>query len=314
VKSIQISIDSDSWAWGFSAGLPYRALEMVEPTAQGPVTIEITINGIVWVMIVEGLDIRREFGKEDLTIQGRSQAAWLAEPYAPKRSYIADTPFTARQLAEQELERAGLVTGFSLDWTLPDWLVPAGAFSYQNLTPMGVIGKIVESVGGIVNAHPRDKKLLAKSRYPFLPWEWSAVTPDRALPLDAVKTLNLKWSEKPLYNAVYVSGERYGVVSHVVMGGTAGDLVAPMVANSLITHADAARERGRAILADTGRQAVVTLELPMFETLGLLDPGLLVAVGSGQSAWRGLVRSTSLSANWSHSLTVRQTIEVERHL
>ena len=74
MKSIQISIDSDSWAWGFSAGLPYRALEMVEPTAQGPVTIEITINGIVWVMIVEGLDIRREFGKEDLTIQGRSQA------------------------------------------------------------------------------------------------------------------------------------------------------------------------------------------------------------------------------------------------
>ena len=113
---------------------------------------------------------------------------------------------------------------------------------------------------------------------------------------------------------MYVSGERYGVVGHVVRSGTAGDLVAPMVANSFITHADAARERGRAILADTGRQAVVTLELPMFETLGLLDPGLLVAVGSGQSAWRGLVRSTSLSANWSHSLTVRQTIEVERHM
>nr|CUV15641.1 protein of unknown function [Ralstonia solanacearum] len=60
-------------------------------------------------------------------------------------------------------------------------------------------------------------------------------------------------------------------------------------------------------------RARVTLELPMLNTLGLLDPGLLLAVGEGGDNWRGLVRATSIAAEWSESLTVRQTIEVERH-
>ncbi|MDB0529789.1 hypothetical protein LBW56_24280, partial [Ralstonia solanacearum] len=60
-------------------------------------------------------------------------------------------------------------------------------------------------------------------------------------------------------------------------------------------------------------QARVTLELPMLNTLGLLDPGLLLAMGEGGSTWRGLVRATSIAAEWNESLTVRQTIEVERH-
>jgi len=315
VKSLQIGIDTDSWAWGFSAGLPLAALEMIEPTSQGPVEIEIAINGVTWVMLVEGYDVRREFGQSSLGIKGRSLAAYLAEPYAPRRSFTPDAPFTARQLAEQELTRAGLVTGFNLDWRLPDWLVPAGAWSYQSLSPMGVIGRIVESVGGTVHAHPRLKTLVAKSRYPELPWNWSSVTSDLTLPIDVVKTLNLRWQEKPMFNAVYVSGERQGVTGQVVRSGTAGDVIAPMVVDGLITHADAVRERGRTILADVGKQAVVTLELPMLNSLGLLDPGLLISVGEGTpaKAWRGLVRATNITADWNQSLSVRQTIEVERH-
>ncbi|MHA6887438.1 hypothetical protein [Ralstonia pseudosolanacearum] len=313
VKSLQVGIDADSWAWGLSASLPYRALELVEPTAAGPVEIEITINGVSWVMLVESFDVRREFGQASLNIRGRSTAAYLAAPYAPKRSFVPAAPFTARQLAEQELTRAGLATGFTLDWRLPDWLVPEGSWGYQSLSPMEVIGRIAEAVGGYVNAHPRLRTLVAKPRYPVLPWQWATAPADRVLPIDVVKTLNLRWQEKPTFNAVYVCGERVGVTGHVVRAGTAGDLVAPTVVDGLITHADAARERGRAILADVGRQAVVTLELPMLSSIGLLDPGLLLAVGEGGSTWRSLVRATSIAAEWNASLTVRQTIEVVRH-
>jgi hypothetical protein len=313
VKSIQIAIDTDSWAWGFSANLPTSALELIEPTSSGPVEIEISINGVIWVMLVEGFELRREFGQASLGIRGRSRAAYLAEPYAPKRSFVPSAPFTARQLAEQELTRAGLVTGFDLDWRLPDWLVPEGSWSVESLSPMGAIGCIVESVGGYVSAHTRLKMLVAKSRYPELPWNWARLTPDRSLPIDVVKMLSLRWQEKPFFNAVVVSGQRQGVTGHVIRSGTAGDAAAPMVVDGLITHADAARERGRAILADTGKQAMVTLELPMLRAVGLLDPGLLIAVGEGSTNWRGLVRATSIAADWSESLTVRQTIEVERH-
>lgn len=50
----------------------------------------------------------------------------------------------------------------------------------------------------------------------------------------------------------------------------------------------------------------------MLDALGLIDPGQLVAVGDG-AGWRGLVRSTHITAEWSQPLTVRQTIELERH-
>lgn len=313
VKSIQIGIDASAWAWGFSASLPYAALHMIEPTSSGPVEIEITINGAMWVMLVESFEVHRQFGQASLNIKGRSLAAYLAEPYAPRRSFVPDAPFTAQQLAAQELTRPGLVTGFNLDWRLPDWLVPEGSWRVQALTPMAVISRIVESAGGTLNAHTRLKTLVATSRYPALPWNWANVPPDISLPVDAVKTLNLRWQEKPTFNAVYVSGERQGITGHVVRSGTAGDAIAPMVVDGLITHADAARERGRAILADTGKQAMVTLELPMFNAPGLIEPGLLIAVGEGTNHWRGLVRSTSISAAWSESLTVRQSVEVERH-
>jgi hypothetical protein len=314
VKSIYLSIDADSWAWGFTAAIPYSAIEMVEPTAAGPTEIEITINGLTWVMLVEGFDIRREFGSSEASIRGRSSVAWLADPYAPKRSFTLTAAFTARQLAELELERAGLITGFDLDWQLPDWLVPAGAWSYESLAPVQVIARLVESVGGTLNAHPHLRRLMAKSRYPSLPWEWSNQVAHRTLPIDVVKTLSARWQEKAAFNAVFVAGERQGLVARVVRSGTAGDLLAPMIVDPLITHADAARERGRVVLADVGRQARVTLELPMLPGIGLLDPGRLIAIGENGQSWRGLVRGTTVSASWSQSLIVRQTVEVERHL
>ena len=68
------------------------------------------------------------------------------------------------------------------------------------------------------------------------------------------------------------------------------------------------------MLADTGRQAMVTLELPMLASIGLLEPGRLIAIGENGASWRGLVRGTTVSANWNQSLVVRQMVEVERRL
>jgi hypothetical protein len=310
---VHLAIDADSWAWGFSARLPMVALPLIEPSAAGPVELEVTINGVAWVVLVEDYELRREFAASEVIVRGRSCAAWLAEPYAPVRSFVADDPATARQLAEQELSRVDVASGFTLDWELPDWLVPRGAWSYQGLTPLSAVLRIVEAVGGTLNAHRSQRRLLARSRYSKLPWRWHAVAPDVTLPLDAVRALQLRWHEKPAFNAVFVAGERHGVVGHVLRAGSAGDRVAPMVVDPLITHADAARERGRRVLADTNRQAQVTLELPMLPALGLVEPGQLVEVGDGADSWRGLARAAQIAAQWTDTLTVRQTIELERH-
>ncbi len=51
----------------------------------------------------------------------------------------------------------------------------------------------------------------------------------------------------------------------------------------------------------------------MLNTPGLPDRGLLLAVGEGGDNRRGLALATSGAAGWTESLSVRQTIGVERH-
>lgn len=169
------------------------------------------------------------------------------------------------------------------------------------------------SVGASLLSHPNALQLTARSRYPEPPWRWEVVTPDLSLPIDVVRSLGARYLEKPEFDAVIVAGERKGIVGRVKRTGTADNRLAPMVVDGLITHADAARERGTRVLADVGRQALVTLELPMLPTIGLLEPGQLLGVGEGEAGWRGLVRATRVAASWTETLTVRQTVEVERH-
>ncbi|HHH9607601.1 TPA: hypothetical protein ACP344_006646, partial [Pseudomonas aeruginosa] len=67
----------------------------------------------------------------------------LDAPYAPKRSAVNTAPLNARQVVDDQLQ----YTGFSVSWDVenmgpPDWTLPAGAFSYQDQTPMQVIVKL----------------------------------------------------------------------------------------------------------------------------------------------------------------------------
>jgi hypothetical protein len=86
------------------------------------------------------------------------------------------------------------------------------------------------------------------------------------------------------------------VLGQVTRAGTAGDVLAPMVVDPLITEAAAARQRGLAILADTGRQIEVTLRLPVLAETGIIEPGAFVEYLDGSVTRLGLVRSTRVEA------------------
>ena len=116
------------------------------------------------------------------------------------------------------------------------------------------------------------------------------------LPADAVARESLRWQEKPAYNRVFVSGQEVGVLGQVTRAGTAGDVLAPMVVDPLITEAAAARQRGLAILADTGRQIEVTLRLPVLAETGIIEPGVFVEYQDGGVTRLGLVRGTRVEA------------------
>jgi hypothetical protein len=84
-----------------------------------------------------------------------------------------------------------------------------------------------------------------------------------------------------------------------------------MVTDDLITHADAARQRGTAILADTGRQARISLSMPVLDETGIILPGQLVRYVDGATTRLGLARSVNVSASLPK---VRQTVEIETHV
>ncbi|MDX9717252.1 MAG: hypothetical protein RBT67_07755 [Thauera sp.] len=310
--ALNLQIDADSWTWGWDATIPGAQLALVEPIVEGePVELLGTLNGQQFRLLAERLARDRSFAQSRLRISGRGRAAMLASPHSPivTRNNAADR--TAQQLLADALTINGVSIGWAVDWQAADWLVPTGLYAHTG-SYIEHAQRLAEAAGAYVQADPLTDTLHILPRYPQMPWEWSAATPDIILPSAPVVREAVEWMDKARYNRVFVSGtEAGGILGQVTRNGTAGDIVAPMVTDPLCTHADAARARGGAILADTGRQARITLDLPILTETGIIRPGALVEYTDAGTARRGLVRSTAVRAQLP---TARQTIELETHV
>ena len=294
--SMTLGLDAESWAWSFSATLPGRALLDLESASNGaPVEVEALINGVAYRALVESIERSREFGSNDLRIAGRGKTALLDAPYAPTLNLTNTQARTAQQIMGDVLTVNGVPLGWDVQWGLVDWLIPASVFNHQG-SYIGAINKIAAAAGGYVQPHPSTQTIKVLPRYPKVPWEWHTMTPDFQLPIEATSRESLRWLEKPAYNRVFVSGQEVGVLGQVTRTGTAGNILAPMVVDALITDAVAARQRGIAVLSDTGRQIEVSLRLPVLPETGIIEPGAIVEYRDGSLTRRGLVRSNSVQA------------------
>jgi hypothetical protein len=309
--SIALNLDADSWAWGFSASLPGSALANLEPASSGaPVELEAVVNGVAFRVLVESLSRERSFGRSDIKVQGRGKTALLDGPYAPVLSFGNTTNRTAQQLMADVLSINGEPMDWAVDWNITDWLVPADVFAHQG-SHISALNAIAGAAGAYIQPHASLQSLSVLARYPFAPWEWVAeVVPDFELPADVTTREGIQWVERARYNRVFVSGQQQGVLGQITRTGTAGDLTAPMVTDALITHADAARQRGTAILSATGRQANITLNLPVLPETGIITPGKFVRYTDAGLDKLGLVRSVKVSAGFPD---VFQTIGVESY-
>lgn len=308
-SDLRLSIDVDSWVWGWSATIPGRQLDDVRKTAE-QVELEATINGHVFRVMVEKITRDRSFKSSRIAVSGRGKAAWLDSPYATVRSFTNSSAQLAQQLMANALTENGVSLGWDLDWQIVDWLVPANIWSCTG-TPIAACMTIAESVGACIQAHPSSKILRVLPRYPVAPWHWDELTPDFELPEDVCSTEGIEWIEKPAYNTVFVAGQESGVLAHVTRSGTDGGTPAPMVTDPLITHANAGRQRGLSILSDTGDQALISVSLPVLKETGIIFPGKFVRYRESGNTHLGLVRGVDVSANFPK---VRQTIRLETHV
>jgi len=304
-----IGADAGSFAWSFTASGPPALFDLLAPVDGLPAQIRIMVDGIAFVFAVESRRRTEKFGQRAVSIAGRSATALVGAPWQRETARSAADPYTAQQLAAAALD----LSGVALDWGLTDWLVPAGAWSHQG-TPLAAVMAIAQAAGGYVLSHRSAPTLLTRHPYPTAPWSWGAGAADVELAPDALITVAAEERGGNDINAVYASGTTTGVLARVLRTGTAGDKLAAMVTDPLITHVDAARQRGLAVLGAAGAKQAITLELPVLTGAGgdpgILDVGQLVQINAA-TPWRARVRAVSVSARMA---SVRQSVTLERHL
>lgn len=310
LTGFDLSADGGSIGWTLSAAGPVEVLTLLAPVAGLPARLRVTLDGLVWEFIVEGLRRTRTFGQTTAQITGRSASALLADPYSPPITRLNTVPMTAQQIINDALE----FTGVGLDWRCTDWTVPAGAWSHTG-TAMSAVQQVAQAIGARVQSPRTGNSVIVAPRYPVLPWNWAAAVPNVALAsLDPVISEGFERADRPAYEGVYVSGQAQGVLALVKRTGTAPALYLPMVTDPLITALAAARQRGESLLGAAGNQARMTLTLPVLTGMGeagVIDVGSLVHVADPAGAWRGQVESVRVSADLT---TAAQTITLERHL
>jgi hypothetical protein len=305
--SASLSLDVDSWTWGFQATLPADEYDTVKHDADGtPVEVEATINGVAYRFMVESAGYTREFPKRRLSIAGRGIGMALDILALPHANTSART---AAQLMDDALTLNGVGTGWSVDFGLDDWLVPAGAWAYYG-TALAAVKTIAEAAGGYVQPHPTNQTLRVLHRYPLAPWAWADATPDIILPVEGVLKEGIDWVEKPRFDRVVVSGASSGVLVQVTRDGMDGSNPAQMVTDGLIQEVPAAMQRGRAILSDTGRVGTISLSLPIFPETGIIPPGKLVRYVDGPDVKIGITRAVQVQVAMP---TIRQVVEIEHH-
>jgi len=315
ITSLTIGTDWDSLYWTLKATVGSdAALALLEPTEDGPILVEASVNGHLWKFQVDKWTTGEAFGSKSRSIDGRSISAQLGAPLAEIRTYTEAEARTAQQLMASELENTGWSVAFN---GLDDWLVPGGIHCYQDQTPMQVIKGIADTCRAIVATDMAAQTIRIKPRYKVTPWALSSAVPDLVIPASMAARKDGEWDERPFFNAVYVAGEAGGISATVTREGTAGDLQAPMVTSKLITATEAARALGIAVLGASGKWSKHRIELPVFaapNVPGVIQPGSIIEYSLGASSWKGFVTAVSVTAPRTRDgLKVRQTIDVERY-
>ncbi len=310
-SGFSMRLDHRSWTWGFQLSLHAAALPLLTPGPDGlPVELEVTVNDQPFRMLAESLRRSVRFPRAVLEVVGAGKAALLDAPYAAEQTFSQPAARTAQQLMLDVLTVGGVSMGWTLDWQLTDWLIPAGTWSHQG-SWISAVSDIAAAVGGYVQPHDTAQTLRILPAYPIRSWELAGATPDIELPAGIATVEEVTWLVKPAYDAIYMQGEPGDKLYYRKRAGTPGTNPAPQAVHPLLVHADAAAQRAVAELSDTGRQIEQQLQLMVLPATGIIKPGTLLRyTDDGAVARTGIVRATEVRQAGPR---IDQTLTVQAH-
>jgi len=308
IELLSFSIDADdgSAVWTLNASAPASLFATLDP-ADLPVW-SVSIDGIEWLFIIEGVQRTRQFPSATLNITGRSITIAAGTPYEFSQNWINEGPASAAQLIDQ----AQIYTGMEVLWFLEDWLIPDKVWTFAG-TPLEVAQRVASSVDATVTSDRALNRIYVRPRYPYLPNEWPVVAPDVEIHIDAAMVDSYERNDQPAYNAIYVSGQQQGALCYVHVAGTTGDKIAPLVTDLLLTEPPACAQRGIAELGKGGPGAVVRMTLPILvggALPGVLNVGQLCRIVDDTfETWYGIVRAVRVEVAFP---SATQSITLER--
>ena len=311
VDGFGMRLDRSSWTWDFSFNAHAAALPLLQPGEDGlPRELEVRVNGQAFRMLAESRARSTRYPRSVLRVGGRGKAALLDAPYADVRSFTQPAARTAQQLMLDALTINGVSIGWTVDWGLTDWPVPADTWAHQG-SWISAINDIAASVGAYVQPHDTDPVLRILPGYPVRSWELASATPDIELPPGIATVEEVEWVSKPAYDSLYLHGEPGTYMYFRKRAGTPGSVPAPMAVHPLLVHTDAAAQRAIAELSDTGRQVQQRLTLPVLPATGIIKPGQLLRYTDDADVVRtGVVRGVSVGSG---PARIEQTLEVQAH-
>ncbi|MEH6395615.1 hypothetical protein [Pseudoalteromonas sp.] len=270
--------------------------------------LKISLNGYDFYVICEQPSTSNRFANASYSASCRSRFALLSNPYARATNYANPTAKTLAGIMSDILVN----TGWSLDNKMIDYPIPTGAFTYTNLTPAAALLSVAKSVGAILDINDATKTVSVVPAWPVMPWDTANAICDVILNDSIILEHSTSQTINQEHNAVFVRGEQQGVACKIKRAGTLGDQFANDVVDTLITHNQAARQRGTCELANSGNKQNTTIRTKLLDDLPPIRPGMLVGITYTDSVFKATCDSMTINASISDqgAITVSQTIQV----
>jgi len=198
INSANISQDEDSWNWAFNATISdHGNWNSVKPSNGNYPDIVLTVRGVEFNLMIEGMQRNRRDLNNTWAINGRGITARLDGKYA------AGVETSWREVnAQVIIQTLCDAANITLDYQATDWQIKE--LDGQGRYPIEIINEIATAIGAVVQTTAAGV-LTIRPRYPVNPAQYALETPAFSLTdIDDYISLDEQWVDRENYNSISI--------------------------------------------------------------------------------------------------------------